>query len=191
MKFNILQKVKNMSLRTKRILALSVCVLLLGIAIVQSVSSGKSTAVQGDTDTSVSGDSDTLVDLVGVSKIEDEEEYFAGKRLSRLNQQSAQAEEYASVLEDATADKDAISQAESLLASLNAIMSCENDLESQIKSLGYADVFAELKSDGLVDITVLAQSLTEADVQSIAVIAEELTQSSMERITVRGVRELN
>lgn len=191
MKLNILEKMKNMSQRTKRILALSVCVLLLGLAIVQSLSSGSGIAEKDGQDALVSGDADALVDLVGVSKVEDEEEYFAGKRLSRLNQQSAQAEEYESVMEDETADKDAIAEAESLLASLNAVMSCENDLESQIKSLGYTDVFAELQTDGMVDITVLAESLTEADVQSIAVIAEELTQSSMERITVRGVREIN
>ncbi len=191
MKWNLLEKIKNLSQRSKRIMALSVCVLLLGLAIVQNLSSGSELATQGEGDSSVSGDSDTLVDLIGVSKIEDEEEYFAGKRLNRLNQQSTLTEEYESVLADETAEKDAISEAQGLLNSLNAVMSCENDLESQIKSLGYMDVFAELKTDGMVDITVLAESLTETDVQSIANIAETLTQSSMDRITVRGVREIN
>lgn len=191
MKWNLIEKLKNLSQRTKRILALGVCVLLLGLAIVQNLSSGDNGFVQENGESSVSGDSDTLVDLIGVSKIEDGEEFFAGKRLNRLNQQSTLAEEYESVIEDQNADKDAISEAQSMLASLDAVMLCENDLESQIKSLGYIDVFAELKSDGMVDITVLAESLSENDVQSIAVIAEDLTQSSMERITVRGVREIN
>ena len=191
MEFKLIDKMKNLSQRTKRIIALSICVLLLGLAIVQNLSSERGAASQVGEDSSVSGDADTLVDLVGVSKIEDEEEYFAGKRLQRLNQQSALADEYESVMEDQSADKDAISEAQSMLASLNAVMTCENDLESKIKSLGYMDVFAELTTDGMVDITVLAESLTEADVQSIAVIAEGLTQAAMERITVRGVREIN
>ncbi|MBR5280045.1 MAG: SpoIIIAH-like family protein [Clostridia bacterium] len=191
MKWNLFDKIKNLSQRTKRIMALSVCVLLLGLAIVQNLSTESGSEAQIGEDTSVSGDADTLVDLIGVSKIEDEEEYFAGKRLHRLNQQSALADEYESVMEDQSADKDTIAEAQSMLASLDAVMTCENDLESQIKSLGYVDVFAELMSDGMVDITVLAESLSEADVQSIAIIAEGLTQSSMDRITIRGVREIN
>ena len=190
MKFSMLKKIKGLSQRSKRIIALSTCVLLLGLVILQNVSSEKGRATQME-DASVSGDADQLTDLIGVSKIEDEEEYFAGRRLYRLNQQSVLVDEYKSVLEDQGADEDAISEAQSMLASLNALMTCENDLEAQIKSLGYIDVFAELKTDGMVDITVLAESLSEADVQSIAVIAEALTEATMDRITVRGVRELN
>ena len=44
MKFDILNKIKNMSMRTKRIIALVVCVSLLAVAIIQNVKTDKGEA---------------------------------------------------------------------------------------------------------------------------------------------------
>ncbi len=191
MKFDLLSKMKNMSLRSKRILALSVCVLLLGAAIVQNIRSGSSTAVKPGEDMSLEGESDMLPELVGVSKIEDSEEYFAQQRLNRLNTQSVLTEEYQNVIDDTSAEEDAVAEAEEMLTALNEVMMHENDLEVQIKSMGYQDVFASLELDGDVDIIILTQSLNEADVNTIAQLVCDVTQISVDQITVRGVADIN
>lgn len=189
MKWNVWEKVKNMSIKSKRIIALCVCLLLLGVAVMQNVRTESSSAVHND-DTTVN-DSDILPELIGVSKIEDSEEFFAQKRLNRLNAQSVLSEEYQSVIEDVNASEDAVSEAKDMLDTLNTVMRYENDLETQIKSMGYQDVFATFEESGDIDITVLTESLNDADVNSIAVSAAELTQVSIAQITIRGVAVIN
>ena len=189
MKWNVWDKMKNLSIKSKRIIALCVCLLLLGVAVVQNVRTESNSVVQND-DAAVN-DSDILPELIGVSKIDDSEEFFAQKRLNRLNTQSVLSEEYQSVIEDVNASSDAVSEAKDLLDSLNTVMRYENDLETQIKSMGYQDVFASFESTGEVDITVLTESLNDADVNSIAVCASELTHVSVEQITIRGVAVIN
>lgn len=184
MKLKVWEKMKAMSVRTKRILALSVCLVLLGIAIFQNVRTGKNTAAKP-----VDQQPEVQEEIpVGVSKIEDSEEYFAQRRLERMNDRSTISAEYAAIAADSEAGEDAVSEAIYMIEALNTISDCERDVEARIKALGYSDVFATLALSGEVDITVLAESLSEADVNSIAAVAAELTQASMDAITVRGVR---
>ncbi len=190
MKFKVWDRFKNLSLKSKRIIALCVCLLLLSVAVLQNVRTGSSHAVQGDGDSTV-GNSDILQDLVGVSKIDDSEEYFAQKRLNRLNLQSSLTEEYQSVIGDTEASADAVTEAKDMLDTLNTVMQYENDLETQIKSMGYQDVFASFEGTGELDITVLTESLNDADVNTIAVCAAELTNVSVDQITIRGVAVIN
>ena len=190
MKWNVWERIKNMSLKSKRIMALCVCLFLLGIAVIQNLRTDSDQVIQENSDSAV-GDSDALQNLVGVSKIEDSEEFFAQKRLNRLNAQSSLTEEYQNVIADTDAPEDAVTEAKDMLNSLNTVMQYESELETQIKSMGYKDVFASFEGTGDIDITVLAESLNEADVNSIAVCAAELTDVSMDQITVRGVAVIN
>lgn len=102
MKFDILNKLKNMSMRTKRIIALVVCVSLLATAIILNVRTEKGEAgdktggdnvnvsVGGDetdqngSENVINGNEETDVGA-GVTKVDDAEEYFAAIRLNRLN----------------------------------------------------------------------------------------------------------
>lgn len=184
MKFKIPEKFKHLSVRTKRITALSVCVLLLGAAIFQNVRHREGSS---SLDAARDGAEMRLEEAVGVSVIEDSEEYFAQMRLSRMNEESALSEEYRRVTEDAAASDSAVTEAAYMIETLNTLTSCEEDLEKGIKALGYQDVFAALALDGEVDITVLAESLNESDVNTIANMVTELADVSPDQITVRGV----
>lgn len=190
MKWNVWDKMKNLSVKSKRIIALCVCFLLLGVAVLQNIRTGNGSAVQNEED-SIVGDSDILSDLVGVSKIDDSEEFFAQQRLNRLNQQSSLTEEYQTVIRDQEAPADAVAEAKDMLDTLNTVMQYENDLETQIKSMGYQDVFASFEGNGEIEITVLTDALNDADVNSIAVCAADLTSVSMNQITIRGVTVIN
>ena len=100
MKFDVWKKIKNMSMRTKRLIALAVCLVLLAVAVVQNASADKAEAGNPSKDGNVNvstGNGDDNKDLVvdkpenvgsGVIKVNDSEEYFATIRLNKLNDRS-------------------------------------------------------------------------------------------------------
>ena len=109
MKFDILNKLKNMSMRTKRIIALVVCVSLLATAIILNVRTEKGEAgdktggdnvnvsVGGDetdqngSENVINGNEETDVGA-GVTKVDDAEEYFAA--IGENNYQSLLLRQY-------------------------------------------------------------------------------------------------
>ena len=131
MKFDILNKLKNMSMRTKRIIALVVCVSLLATAIILNVRTEKGEAgdktggdnvnvsVGGDetdqngSENVINGNEETDVGA-GVTKVDDAEEYFAAIRLNRLNSRSETEESCNEIIDSETASESNVADAVAL-----------------------------------------------------------------------------
>ena len=157
MKFDILNKIKNMSMRTKRIIALVVCVSLLAVAIIQNVKTDKGEAGNktGGDNVNVSvgdnnnGDENQNVNNAnngsdigsGVIKVNDTEEYFATIRLNRLNSRSETEESCNEIIDSETASESNVADAVATIETLKKTTKMETDLESAVKSRGYDDVF--------------------------------------------------
>lgn len=202
MKFDVLGKIKNMSMRTKRIIALVICVSLLAVAIVQNMRSDKAEAGVDDTgDVNISvggsgtfddgsqstGGSRTEFDVgAGVIKVNDAEEYFAVIRLNRLNSRSKTEESCNEIIESDTANESNVADAVAAMEDLRKTAQMETDLETAVKSRGYNDVFVSIENDS-VYITVLADSLDEAEVSAIAASAGDITGYNLDEIVLKGV----
>ena len=158
MKFDILNKLKNMSMRTKRIIALVVCVSLLATAIILNVRTEKGEAgdktggdnvnvsVGGDetnqngSENVINGNEETDVGA-GVTKVDDAEEYFATIRLNRLNSRSETEESCNEIIDSETASESNVADAVAQIETLKKTTKMETDLETAVKSRGYDDLF--------------------------------------------------
>ena len=154
MKFDILNKLKNMSMRTKRIIALVVCVSLLATAIILNVRTEKGEAgdktggdnvnvsVGGDetdqngSENVINGNEETDVGA-GVTKVDDAEEYFAAIRLNRLNSRSETEESCNEIIDSETASESNVADAVAQIETLKKTTKMETDLETAVKSRGY------------------------------------------------------
>lgn len=202
MKFDILGKIKNMSMRTKRIIALVICVSLLVVAIVQNMRTDSAEAnggsIGGGVNISASGSADddnaqstggsqTEFDVgAGVVKVNDAEEYFAVIRLNRLNSRSRTEESCNEIIESDTSSESNVADAVAAMEDLRKTTQMETDLETAVKSRGYNDVFVSIENDS-VYITVLADSLDEAEVSAIAASAGDITGYNLDEIVLKGV----
>ena len=144
MKFDILNKIKNMSMRTKRIIALVVCVSLLAVAIIQNVKTDKGEAGNktGGDNVNVSvgdnnnGDENQNVNNAnngsdigsGVIKVNDTEEYFATIRLNRLNSRSETEESCNEIIDSETASESNVADAVATIETLKKTTKMETDL---------------------------------------------------------------
>ena len=185
MKFDILNKIKNMSMRTKRVIALSICVSLLAIAIIQNMKPDRGEAgdKNGGTNVNVSvgGDSEDVSNKpqdenigAGVVKVNDSEEYFATVRLNRLNARSQTEESCNEIIDSETASETNVADAVALMENLKKTSKMETDLETSVKSRGYDDVFVMIENE-CVYITVASESLDGGEVSAIAASACEIT----------------
>ncbi|MFR1518611.1 MAG: SpoIIIAH-like family protein [Clostridia bacterium] len=202
MKLDILNKIKNMSMRTKRIIALVVCVSLLAVAIIQNVKTNKGEAGNktGGDNVNVSvgnpNDKDGSNDATngndasdvgkGVIKVNDTEEYFATIRLNRLNSRSETEESCNEIIDSETASESNVADAVAQMETLKKTTKMETDLETAVKSRGYDDVFVIIENDS-VYITVQADSLDGSEASAIATSACEITGYTLDDVVLKGV----
>jgi len=202
MKLDILNKIKNMSMRTKRIIALVVCVSLLAVAIIQNVKTNKGEAgnkTGGDNvnvsvgnpndkdgSNNASNGNDASDVGKGVIKVNDTEEYFATIRLNRLNSRSETEESCNEIIDSETASESNVADAVAQMETLKKITKMETDLETAVKSRGYDDVFVIIENDS-VYITVQADSLDGSEASAIATSACEITGYTLDDVVLKGV----
>lgn len=198
MKFDVWKKIKNMSMRTKRLIALAVCLVLLAVAVVQNASADKAEAGNPSKDGNVNvstGNGDDNKDLVvdkpenvgsGVIKVNDSEEYFATIRLNKLNDRSETEESCNEIIDSEGAAEETVADAVAQMESLKKIAKTEESLETNIMSRGYKDVFVIIEND-CVYITVAADSLDVNEASAIAVSACEITGCEMDDVILKGV----
>lgn len=198
MKVNIWEKIKNMSMRTKRLIALAVCLVLLAVAVVQNASADRAeagnTSDVGNVNISTgNGDEnkDLLVDKPanvgsGVINVDDAEEYFATIRLNKLNDRSETEESCNEIIDSEAAAEETVAEAVAQMESLKKIAKTEESLETNIMSRGYEDVFVIIEND-CVYITVAADSLDVNEASAIAVSACEIAGCEMDDVILKGV----
>lgn len=165
-----------MSVKIKRIIALGVCVLLLGVAVFQNVRAHKK--------------ADNELKPTAVANAEpmdttDQEEFFAQ---ARLEKESARAETEAlcaAVIADSESSAEEISQANAKVESLRVIAETEANLESLIAGRGYQQVLVELTDEGQLEITVSQPEIDESEATAIAQTAQESTGISIDNLCVK------
>lgn len=200
MKFDVLGKIKNMSMRTKRIIALVICVSLLVVAIVQNMRSDSAEAGKNNGGVNISvggsaGDSsnqnvsenqnDTDPSR-GVVKVENAEEYFAAIRLNRLNSRSQTEENCNEIIQSDSSSESVVADAVAKIEDLRKTSKTEAELETAVKSRGYEDVFVSIENDS-VYITVLSDSLDGAEASAIALSACSITGYGLNEIILKGI----
>lgn len=176
-----------MSIKTKRIIALSICLLLLTAAIYQNIRSNSKGRKANNDDKSgiIVNDDNDNDDETG--EILDAEEFFAGARLERDSKRSLAEAECIAVISDAEASEDEKEEAQQLQIALEMMIQLEEEMETSIKSRGYEDVFVELDEDGYINITVMAEELTETEVMVLANIVVDSTEAELDRITIKSI----
>lgn len=200
MKFDIMEKIKNVSMRTKRLIALAVCLVLLAVAVVQnadtqSAQAGKPAGegnVNVNTDIGKDDGSEVVLEGElenigsGVIKVEDKEEYFATIRLNKLNQRSETEESCNEIIGSDTSGENSVADAVAKIESLKEITKIEENLETSITARGYDDVFVIIENE-CVYITVSSESLDANEASAIAVSACDITGCEMDDIVLKGV----
>ncbi|MBE7055930.1 MAG: SpoIIIAH-like family protein [Ruminococcaceae bacterium] len=166
-----------MSVKVKRIIALGVCVCLLGVAVVQNVRSNKKS------------ESEPKPTAVANAKPLDTEnsadEFFAQARLERESVRAEAEALCAAVIADSESTAEEISQANAKVEALRVIAETESNLESLIAGRGYQQVLVELTDDGQLEITVSEAEIDEAEATAIATAAYESTGISIDNLCVK------
>lgn len=199
----------------KRIIALCVCCLLLAAAIVQNVysnrkknaanadgGSGNSDVLAGDlndgkenaenndllTNTKPNGEDSGKREATGI-KCDSVADFMAGLRLERDESRSLAAEACMTVIENENADADEKTKAQETVQSISLMQEIEKSIETAIKGEGYADAFACYDDSGSFDVTIVAETMTQEDVMSIAVMIQTAAGIEMEMLSVQSVYE--
>ena len=192
MKVDIWEKIKKMSMRTKRLIALAFCLVLLAVAVVQNASTDKAEAGTPVGEGGVNDASDAVVEGkpesvgVGVIKVDDKGEYFAAVRLNKLNQRSEAEESFNEIIDNESSGENSIADAVAKMESLKQISKMEKNLETNILARGYEEVFVIIENE-CVYITVASESLDGTEASAIAVSACEITGYEMDDIVLKGV----
>lgn len=193
----ISEKIKNMSMRTKRITALFICLVLLTVAIAMNsqVENGEAGKLKGDIENVDVGLKDEALNQSGnldgdvgkgVVKVEDADEYFATLRLNKLNERSQQQESFNEIIESDSAEESYIAEAVTKIEELEEINALEDLTETMVSARGYSDVFVKIDNE-FVYITVLADSLNENEASAIATTVSKETGILIEDIILKGV----
>lgn len=188
-----------MSLKVKRLLALFFCCALLAAAIYQNVRSDNGDAVVNpddndaedvlfveDNNSEETGESSGDSVATGVL-CDDPAGYIAGLRIEREAERSAYTEECLAVIEDVSSAESDVLRAQDDILTVNSVIESENALECMLKNRGYEDVFVEYNDDGYVDIVLIAETITESEVDMIASAVNSEVYVTSEYITVRSV----
>lgn len=193
----ISEKIKNMSMRTKRITALFICLVLLTVAIAMNsqVENGEAGKLKGDIENVDVGLKDEALNQSGnldgdvgkgVVKVEDADEYFATLRLNKLNERSQQQESFNEIIESDSAEESYIAEAVTKIEELEEINALEDLTETMVSARGYSDVFVKIDNE-FVYITVLADSLNENEASAIATTVSKETGILIDDIILKGV----
>lgn len=192
MKVDIWGKIKKMSMRTKRLIALAFCLVLLAVAVVQNASTDKAEAGKPVGEGNVNDVSDAVLEGKpesvgsGVIKVENKEEYFSAVRLNKLNQRSEAEESFNEIIDSESSGENSIADAVAQMESLKQITEMEKNLETNILARGYEDVFVIIENE-CVYITVASESLDVTEASAIAVSACDITGYEMDDIVLKGV----
>lgn len=196
----------------KRIIALCVCCLLLAAAIVQNVYSNKKKAANdikpsnlsdssnkdnnGSDVLSKDPDKDVGTDTDGNSNEQNAatgllcsstEDFMAELRINRDESRSAEAEECMAVIENANANADEKTRAQETVQSISIMQEIESSVETAIKGKGYKDAFVSYDKSGSFDVTIVAETMTENEVMSIAMMIQDAAGVSLECLSVQSV----
>lgn len=193
----ISEKIKNMSMRTKRITALFICLVLLTVAIAMNsqVENGEAGKLKGNIENVDVGLKDEALNQSGnldgdvgkgVVKVEDADEYFATLRLNKLNERSQQQESFNEIIESDSAEESYIAEAVTKIEELEEINALEDLTETMVSARGYSDVFVKIDNE-FVYITVLADSLNENEASAIATTVSKETGILIDDIILKGV----
>lgn len=193
----ISERIKNMSMRTKRITALFICLVLLTVAIAMNsqVENGEAGKLKGDIENVDVGLKDEALNQSGnldgdvgkgVVKVEDADEYFATLRLNKLNERSQQQESFNEIIESDSAEESYIAEAVTKIEELEEINALEDLTETMVSARGYSDVFVKIDNE-FVYITVLAESLNENEASAIATTVSKETGILIDDIILKGV----
>ena len=193
----ISEKIKNMSMRTKRITALFICLVLLTVAIAMNsqVENGEAGKLKGDIENVDVGLKDEALNQSGnldgdvgkgVVKVEDADEYFATLRLNKLNERSQQQESFNEIIESDSAEESYIAEAVTKIEELEEINALEDLTETMVSARGYSDVFVKIDNE-FVYITVLADTLNENEASAIATTVSKETGILIDDIILKGV----
>lgn len=166
-----------MSIKVKRIIALSVCAVLLAVAIVQNVRSAKQGA--GEIKPTAAANADP------VEEVNPSEEFFAKARLERESERAAAEAECAAVLADSESTEAEITAANEISESLAAMTETEEKLESVIAGRGYEDVLVLLSGEGEMEITVSKAEIDETEAAAIAQLAQDSTGISIDNLCLK------
>lgn len=178
-----------MSIKTKRIIALSICLLLLTAAIFQNIrnnSKAGNTDKDNNKDGLIVNDGDDNDDETG-GEILDAEEFFAGARLDRESKRSLTEAECTAVIGDQDATDEEKAAAQELQLALEMMVELEGEMETAIKSRGYEDVFVELDENGYVNVTVMAEELTEQEVMALADVVVSAANISLDQLAIKSI----
>lgn len=166
-----------MSIKVKRIIALSVCAVLLAVAIFQNIRSGRQEA--GEVKPTAVANAEPMEEQ-NLS-----EEFFAQARLERESERAAAEAECAAVLADSESTEAEITEANELSQSLAAMTETEEALESVIAGRGYENVLVMLSDSGEMEITVSKAEIDEAEVAAIVQLAQESTEVSIDNLCLK------
>ena len=95
-------------------------------------------------------------------------DYIAGLRIEREADRSAFTEECLAVIDDADSTETEVLNAQDDIIAVSAMTECEDLLESSIKSRGYEDVFVGFDDDGFVEVVLIAETVTESEIDTIS-----------------------
>lgn len=171
-----------MSLKKKQIIALCICVLLLGVAIFQNLRKD-TTVISNQANTNDNNSSVLAGNKPGAA-----DEFFAGSRVSRESNRSSLEDSYKVVLADEKADTEAKTVASEKAQAISIMNECEKKMELSIKSRGYDDVFVIMDNDGNIDTTLKAEQVDQNEVMTIAGIIMDNIPTTMDKIVVRCIK---
>lgn len=196
----------DLSLKTKRILALCVCCVLLAIAIYQNirhddsdinVNSEKSDDSAEDVifvqdynseqTGNISGDSSVSEEPVTGIDCDSPVDYIAGLRIEREANRSEYTEDCMAIIENTESSQSDVLSAQDKILSVNSMIENEDALESALKNRGYEDVFVEFSDEGNVDVVLVAKNVSESEIETIATVIYSESGISSESLTVSSV----
>ena len=169
-----------MSSNVKRIIALGVCVALLGVAVFQNFRSGK----KNDNEIKPTAVANAETESESIETAETEE-FFAQARLEKESARAEEEAQCAAVIADAESTEDEITQANAKVESLKVIAETEANLETLISGRGYQQVLVELTDEGQLEITVSSPEINESEASIIANTAVETTGVMIDDLCIK------
>lgn len=195
MKRKILEKLKNMNMKTKQLVALGICLSLLVVAIVLNSNVDEASASKSDNSDVIISESGDALDVsgsditdegMGVLKVQDADEYFAALRLNKINERSDLEDTCNNIIESDSVEESSVADAVAKMQELEHIEDMEASAETAVAARGYSDVFVRIENE-LVYITVLAESIDENEASAIASTVMEKTGVGIDDVILKGV----
>ncbi len=195
MKRKFLEKLKNMNMKTKQLVALGICLSLLVVAIVLNSNVDEASASKSDNSDVIISESGDALDVsgsditdegMGVLKVQDADEYFAALRLNKINERSDLEDTCNNIIESDSVEESSVADAVAKMQELEHIEDMETSAETAVAARGYSDVFVRIENE-LVYITVLAESIDENEASAIASAVMEKTGVGIDDVILKGV----